>query len=188
MTFSTILYFIDAKAYRRIETALGIEFKNKQSTVICYNHKSDNNYLTYKCDKYYLDMNGDCVNVEFYEFNKFYMLSVLNAISDALLLDMNSFDIIDEDSDKIISIMNEKISLENHIHDMMLEIFHFKFSFKSVTADTYDRINSALITFHDCDVLEADTDDIRVGKCDYIKFHVKLNVFWASNSMFKPIL
>ena len=173
MSYSTTLCFSDSKAQRRIENALNIQF---------------NNLSIFENDKYKLIINHDSILVEFHEYCATFMLSILNAINDALLLDIKSYEITDENTNEIISIMNDKISLENHIHDMMLEIFHFKFSFKSVTADTYDRNNSALITFHDCDVLKTETDDIRVGKCDYIKFHVKLNIFWASNSMFKPIL
>lgn len=178
MSYSTTLYFSDSKAHRRIENALSIKF---------------NNLAIYENDKYKLIINHDSILVEFHEYCATFMLSILNAINDALLLDIKSYEITDENTNEIISIMNEedeKISIipENHIHDMMLKIFNFKFSFKSVTADTYDRNNSALITFHDCDVLKTETDDIRVGKCDYIKFHMKLNVFWASNSMFKPIL
>lgn len=175
MSYSTTLYFSDSKAQRRVEKALSIKF---------------NNLSIFENDKYKLIINHDSIFVEFHEYCATFMLSILNAINDALLLDIKSYEITDENTNEIISIMNEEtiVIQENHIHDMMLEIFHFKFSFKSVTADTYDRNNSALITFHDCDVLETETDDICVGKCDYIKFHIKLNIFWASNSMFKPIL
>lgn len=167
--YSVNIPLYDVFAYKRIAIAINQPTAFSITHPDDYSASSSNNYGVYCCEHYEINLDGDVAFIYFKSLDFKFIASVMNPISDALMLTKGDFEINDEIISDSYSIKHELLYDINYTHSIV---------FPLPSVNSYKHLNKVLSlnltsnnSFQIINVCDEEEDAIGWNLCGQIGYY-----------------
>jgi hypothetical protein len=167
--YSITIPIYDIFAYKRIALAINQPTAFPRTHPDCYDTSSVNNYGEYSCENYKINLDGDMAFIYFKSLDFDFIASVMNPISDALMLTKGDFEINDELKLDSYSIKHELLYDINYTHSIVFplpSVNSYKYLNKSLSLNLTSNNSFQIIN-----VCEEENDAIGWNLCGQFGYY-----------------